>query len=438
MVTSKKRKSETPNESSSKQPRQEWSWGEEIDFPHHLYPPVELIEQEGDKHEVPQSTCLAHGLTKENLMELDFISVSNPYYRSAAPMKLFNTEQVNALIPEVWAKALLGLKHKWLAIRETRKATLERKKVNTGDILTPCARDFVLGRYVDFRNTLKPVKACKEKIIDIVYRYKNCCLLQDSIPETKTLMFVLRYCFINRIRFEKLLPTQQLVARAIGALDNTTKVFTTGGCVELIGSFLDKDDVMNFDQTFPQMKLSEYSSFLKAREEFNHYLSANNQLVLKVPKKLIEHWRRHYVNKKAFSNEMIMEMISYKKMSPDQRRMLLQQELKLRNLELRQDSTLCKRFVENSEPFHVKYVVGIMKVTSELFRHAGYYSYHDKFDEKYRMYLEKGVFTYEQALDTIIKDMNTFFSVSRKQDGARRRWRWHIRTLFLKNYTLVY
>ena len=341
---------------------------------------------------ITQTDALKLGVTKTMLKTLECVLATNPYYRSAAPMKLYVREEVLEKAKQVREQKEARLEEK----KRKKLSQLERKGVqlNEGD---PCQM-LVLDAFMKGEATLtKTVKAMDAVKWMNEHGFRGRRMLIHPVAHALSLL--------------KSGTRRGTVRALIHAYSNlASKMLSIA--LPILVELLSPTDLKTLKETYP-FEVSEALAQLSSRAHVRAYMvsrlhpgALERREVQAVLRRAILHPFNNYVGKDA-AIQHINDLVSS---TPKERR----ERLEAFHV-YREDSTFCKAYIDKTTDAYLREVVGVMKITQQSFWcNSGHPVDRQEREAQFRVYVERDNMSWEDAAN----------KVTRKIRHRRKRRRW--------------
>jgi hypothetical protein len=365
-------------------------------------PPVETPPPDEWAHfgnRMCMSSALKLGLPRRILDTLEYESVQNPHYSSAASMRLYLTDEVKQLVLKIRQEKDLQRREK----KERKLNQLRRYGVyiDPNETLNAMQKE-VLS---DFLHDKKFSTHNKQQQLMVTVRLANTAQwmqqhLNPPFADRVTLLHPIRAVFAKKDGT----PNKEVLSNVLHRSKMVSHVFWI--CAECINSFLSCEDVANWTSAYPNEQYVESIKNLRHPDTVRNFIHAHipaeasskyADIVERIVKRAIKNQNNAYVGKHA-SIDMIKDLCTSTASERLQR---------LKNAHIyRQDSSFCRAYVEKTTSAPLGEVVGIMKITSDLFDYGGHIAWsnnHHDFEERFRNHVTTNNVSWEVAYSRVCR-----------------------------------
>ena len=313
-----------------------------------------------------------YNLTKNNLLDLPYLRLQNPHYRCASPMYLYLLGDVKKLSTELMIQDKLN-KQK---ILDEKISKLKKKGIDIKNLsLEKNLYNYAIGDYLNC-NLKKP----KTNLIKVVKQFKAVIRINNESPIKNTSIIPYYVNFSH-------LDNKEIIKRAIdfkNLFNNTMNIV-----IKEVETYLNIYEIDNLYSTYSNY---HFSSMLMTTDMKNKEIKKLKNLLEKTDLDNFKH-DINYASRNPTHQLCGLEALYNKiqklksnKQTYHERKQIIIDNFKPYRLHLREDSTLCKAYMEKKTICEIEEVVAIIRLVKFLFSksHIFYSLYHEDMTNKLR------------------------------------------------------
>jgi hypothetical protein len=373
----------------------------------------ENLEEKYKDHITISNVKSIYKLTEKDLENVEYITKRNPYYRNASDMILYNRKTIR----ELHARKKFNLElSQFLSYQERILKLVEKLKkigISYEDIKNDSLVCISLENY-----TQKEIQKPNISITEVVSRIKSINSINTFLPDYCKKASLVPY-------FKNFKGTKK---DAIKLVNSTLKKFSTARKVlynfdlsSKIASFV--GETSTFVSVYPELKdifvyyenkeniMREIKNTIKKDWKEWKYWGSDVKEYKEVDLNIypfcefVENAQKYPSNRYFGINACIRNINDVLKNNNQERKHNLQRLLNVYGIQIRDDSKLCRAYIEGSCGKSIKHVVSIVRITNHLWENGEFQAfgkYAQNFEQKLVNRLLKGL-TFEEATEEILE-----------------------------------